>query len=121
MRQRWTRYLVVLAALAGAVPASAQIARTIYSENFDSLLGSLGPSVNERLGPVISTRAADDADSTPIPGVYSPTGPTGWVVDNTLGALGGSPTVGNTGVPGPGGVQEWEGWSFVDKIGRAHV
>lgn len=89
----------------------------LFSENFDSLAGSLGPSVNERIGLSVVTRVATDPNSSPIPNAFSHTGPAGWTVDNAFDAYGAS--VGNTGVPELGnpnyGVDEWEGWSFANK------
>jgi hypothetical protein len=106
-----------------------------FQENFNSV--TLGDSVNERLGFPRVTRVASDPDSAPILNVYSPTAP-GWTVDNNFDNFGnfdlnydpdasGFPSVGppvgtiigNTGMPNQGsaddGVDEWEGWSFVNK------
>ena len=106
--------------------ANGQLANVLFEENFDGL--TLQDSVNERLAFNIATRLASDPDSTPIPSVYSPDGPVGWTVDRTgFGLFDGvpsstyspSPTTGNVGVPGSGvedyGVDEWEGWNFVDR------
>ena len=117
------RKQLCLATLAAAAAACSGVARAqvnvLFSENFDSLLGSLGASVNERQGFPVVTRVATDADSEPILDAFTHTPPAGWAVDNTLGTYQGDPTVGNTGVPGQGvfdyGVDEWEGWSFARK------
>jgi hypothetical protein len=110
-------------ALAGALALTTQLAygqsvgTVIFSENFDGLAGSLGPSVNERTGVSRVTRVATDAASMPVPNAFSHTGPAGWTIDNNFNAYGAS--VGNTGVPQLGnpeyGVDEWEGWSFARK------
>lgn len=99
--------------------ANAQLTSVLFSEDFESLAGSLGDSVNERQGFPIVTRVATDADSAPIPDAFSATGPSGWVVNNGLSSYQGSPTLGNAGVPGQGvadyGVDEWQGWNFANK------
>jgi hypothetical protein len=108
-------------ALAGAAflstPVRAQLSPVVFSENFNGLAGSLGPSVNERIGLSVVTRVATDAASTPIANAFSHAGPSGWTVDNNFNAYGAS--VGNSGVPQLGnpeyGVDEWEGWSFANK------
>jgi hypothetical protein len=106
-----------LAMLAGA--ASESTAQVLYSENFEGV--TLGDSVNERRStvPVLGTRLAGAPNTTPVPNVLSKTAPTGWTIDNALASFNGAPTIGNAGVPGLGqaafGVDEWEGWSFVDK------
>jgi hypothetical protein len=97
--------------------AHAQLGTVLFSENFDSLAGSLGPSVNERTGVSRVTRVATDPASTPVPNAFSHVGPAGWTIDNNFDGYGAS--VGNTGVPQLGnpeyGVDEWEGWSFARK------
>ena len=97
--------------------AHAQVQSVLFSEDFDGLAGSLGPSVNERTGTSRVTRVATDPASTPIPNAFSHTGPAGWSIDNNFNAYGAS--VGNVGVPQLGnpeyGVDEWEGWSFARK------
>lgn len=101
------------------ISANAQLTSVVFSENFDSLAGSLGDSANERQGFPIVTEVATDTDSAPIANAFSATGPAGWVVDNNLGSYQGSPTLGNAGVPGQGvadyGVDEWQGWNFANK------
>ena len=117
-RHLWWISCAAAAVLAGG-QASAQLTSVLFTEDFESLAGSLGDSVNERQGFPIVTRVATDTDSAPIPGAYSATGPAGWVVDNSLANYQGSPTIGNAGVPGQGvadyGVDEWEGWGFANK------
>jgi hypothetical protein len=92
--------------------------QVLFTENFDGLAGSLGPSVNERVGVSRVTRRVVDAGaSIPVPNAFSHTGPAGWTINNSYDAYGAS--VGNTGVPMLGdpnyGVDEWEGWSFANK------
>jgi hypothetical protein len=121
----WVRIIsaaTVVAAMAGVAPA-----QILFTENFDGLAGSLGPSVNERAGSSRVTRRVVDAgtsvswkgpngnvDNAPA---FSHTGPAGWTINNAYDAYGAS--VGNTGVPLLGdpnyGVDEWEGWSFANK------
>lgn len=126
-RDMWRTLRLASLGLAATAGLAAQVAQAqiLFSENFDSL--PLVGSVNERLGPGPVTRVATDPDSAPYPLAFTHTGPTGWVVDNTLGQYDGvvhpgyspSPTIGNAGVPGAGladyGVDEWEGWSFASK------
>lgn len=85
-----------------------------YSENFDSLAGSLLPSVNERVGTALQTVVASTPGTSAIPGVWSNSA-TGWTKNNLLNSYDGSPTI-TVGVPGQGlpdfGVDEWEGWNF---------
>lgn len=105
------------ALLAAAGNASAQVGTTLLEENFDSLITTLGGSVNEREGTALSTLPVNEPGTTPVPNVFSPTAP-GWTVDNTLGTYDGSATI-TPGVAGAGvagyGVDEWEGWGFVNK------
>ena len=105
---------VTALALTAVVPAYSQV---LFEENFDSLLPTLGGSVNERLGTAFVTREASDPDSVPVVGVWSATTP-GWTTDNTLSTYDGAPTV-TPGVAGTGltdyGVDEWDGWSFSNK------
>lgn len=112
--KRFACAVALVAAVATSVPSEAQV---FFEENFDSLLPTLGDSVNERIGTAISTRVASDPDSTPLPGVWSATTP-GWTVNNNLSTYNGAPTT-TPGVPGVGvadyGVDEWQGWTFVDK------
>jgi hypothetical protein len=119
-RNPWWILSVMAASSVAGSRVEAQFSSVFYSENFDGLVDQLGPSVNERQGFPTVTRVATDINSEPIPGVYSAAGPAGWVVNNGLDTYQGSPTVGNAGVPGQGvadyGVDEWEGWSFVDKV-----
>jgi hypothetical protein len=100
-----------------AQPALAQLGTVVFSENFDGLAGSLGPSVNERIGLSVVTRVATDPASSPIANAFSHTGPAGWSIDNNFNGYGAS--VGNVGVPELGnpdyGVDEWEGWSFANR------
>ena len=109
--------------MAGATQAQV-IQNVLFSENFDGL--TLMPSVNERLGTAFVTRTADDPDSSPVPNVFSSTGPAGWTTSGLTqfdgvpsAGYNPVPTTGNTGVPGAGvfdyGVDEWEGWNFVNK------
>ena len=104
----------VVACAATFVMSPVASAQLLFQENFDSLLPSLGPSVNERVGTGLSTITADTEGSTAVSGVWSNTAP-GWTVDNTLATYDGGPTL-TTGVPGAGvadyGVDEWEGWTF---------
>lgn len=116
------RYFLVCCACVAALAAGradAQLSNIVFSEDFESLAGSLGASVNERQGFPLVTRVANDTDSAPVPNVFSASGPAGWMIDNDLGTFGGSSTIGNTGVPGQGvfdyGVDEWEGWGFANK------
>jgi hypothetical protein len=96
--------------------AVAQLNSTLYVQDFDGL--SLMDSVNERLGPTITTVVESTPDTTSIPNAFTHTGPAGWTVNNGLDMYNGAMTVGNSGVPGQGisdyGVDEWEGWSFAD-------
>ncbi len=106
---------------------NAQAITNIYTQDFESV--TLGDSVNERLGFPIETVEAGTPDFAPVAGVYSATGPAGWVVDNGFDNFGATDLdnpsapvgtiIGNTGVLNQGisadGVDEWEGWSFVDK------
>jgi hypothetical protein len=93
-------------------PASPRIAT--YSQNFDSLAGSLLPSVNEVIGTALQTTASSTPNTSPIPAVWSNSA-TGWTKNNLLNSYDGSPTI-TVGVPGQGladyGVDEWEGWNF---------
>ncbi len=102
--------LAALLSVAGSVRAAG----LLYQENFDSLLPTLGDSVNERVGTAIVTRVASDPDSTPISGVWSNSA-TGWTKDNSLSTYDGASTV-TPGVAGTGladyGVDEWDGWNF---------
>lgn len=111
------RFAIASALALCAQSAHAQLGTVIFSENFDGLAGSLGPSVNERIGLSVVTRVATDAGSMPIPNAFSHTGPAGWTVDNNFNAYGAS--IGNVGVPQLGnpdyGVDEWEGWSFANR------
>src|SRR5262249_55279678 len=117
------RVRIAVACLACALISSqfsfaAQLGSILFSENFDSLAGSLGPSVNERISPTaLVTKVATDPGSVPIPNAFSHAGPAGWTVDNNFNAYGAS--IGNVGVPQLGnplyGVDEWEGWSFANK------
>jgi hypothetical protein len=106
-----------LAAVAVAATAGIANGQILFSENFDGLAGSLGPSVNERTGVSrVTVREAAAGTSTPVPNAFSHTGPAGWSINSTTyDAYGAS--VGNVGVPLLGdpnyGVEEWEGWSFV--------
>jgi hypothetical protein len=106
-----------LAAMVVAVTSALTYGQILFSENFDGLAGSLGPSVNERIGLSVVTRVATDPASNPISNAFSHTGPAGWTVDNNFNAYNAS--VGNVGVPQLGnpeyGVDEWEGWSFANK------
>ena len=107
-----------LAAAVLAIAAGAANAQILFSENFDGLAGSLGPSVNERSGlSRVTRRVVDAGTSVPVPNAFSHTGPAGWTVNNNYNAYGAS--VGNIGVPLAGdpnyGVEEWEGWSFANK------
>ncbi len=110
----WT-LAVALGMSASAVPTQAA-GTVFFTENFDSL--TLGGSVNERLGTDLFTLEATAPGSLPVPGVYSAAGPAGWGVDNSLSTYDSAPTL-TPGVPGTGvadyGVDEWEGWSFVNK------
>jgi hypothetical protein len=107
-----------LSAAVVMVTAGAVNAQILFSENFDGLAGTLGPSVNERTGNSrVTRRVVDAGTSVPIPNAFSHTAP-GWTVNSTTyNAYGGS--VGNVGVPLLGdpnyGVDEWEGWSFANK------
>jgi hypothetical protein len=107
--------VAVLAVITAGGLAHAQ--QTLFSENFDGLAGSLGPSVNERIGLSVVTTVATDPGSSPISNAFSKTGPAGWSIDNNFDAYGAS--IGNVGVPELGnpdyGVDEWEGWSFANK------
>ncbi|QDT67814.1 hypothetical protein MalM25_07200 [Planctomycetes bacterium MalM25] len=118
-RHLWWMPCVAVAAGLTGVSANAQLNTIVFSENFDSLAGTLGDSVNERQGFPIVTELATDTDSEPIANAFSSTGPAGWVVNNNLGSYQGSPTLGNAGVPGQGvadyGVDEWQGWNFASK------
>lgn len=121
MRKNLTVWLCALCASLGVVGnanAGGGSGTVLFSENFDSLLPTLGGSVNERVGTDIATLPASDPDSTPIPGVWSATAP-GWTVDNDLSTYDGNPTTTGAGVPGQGlplyGVDEWEGWAFANK------
>ena len=105
-----------LAVMATAATSGLVHAQLLFSENFDGLVGSLGPSVNERTGiSRVTVREAAAGTSTPVPNAFSHTGPAGWSINSTTyDAYGAS--VGNVGVPLLGdpdyGVEEWEGWSF---------
>lgn len=107
-----------LAACLLAATVSTANAQILFTENFDGLAGSLGPSVNERLGNSrVTRRPADFGTSVAIPNAFSHTAP-GWTVNSTTyDAYGAS--VGNAGVALIGdpdyGVEEWEGWSFANK------
>lgn len=107
-----------LAATILLVAAGASSAQVLWTENFDGLAGSLGPSVNDRVGASrVTRRVVDAGTSVPIPNAFSHTAP-GWTVNSsTYNAFGAS--VGNAGVPLLGdpnyGVDEWEGWSFANK------
>ena len=91
MKYPWTRTLILAASVAiWTTPTFAVV--VLYEENFDSLLPTLGGSVNERIDIGIATRVATDPDSMPIPGVWSATGPVGWTTDHTLNSYDGSPT-----------------------------
>jgi hypothetical protein len=111
------RDLSLLAAIVMVATGTAN-AQILFSENFDGLAGSLGPSVNERIGNSrVTRRPSDFGTSVPIPNAFSHTAP-GWTVNSsTYDAYGAS--VGNVGVALLGdpnyGVDEWEGWSFANK------
>jgi len=94
--------------------SSSRAAGLLFEENFDSLLPTLGESVNERIGTALVTRVSSDPESTPLSGVWSNSA-TGWTANNSLSTYDGAATV-TPGVPGIGvaeyGVDEWEGWSF---------
>ena len=118
MRLQLPTLIVATLTLAPGSVSLAQFNTVLLSEDFDDLVR--GDSVNERtFYQYTGTALATDPNTVPIPGVFSSTGPTGWEVDNTLDEYQGAPTTGNTGVPGAGvaeyGVDEWEGWSFVNK------
>ena len=110
------------AATCVALLAGTSHAQILFQENFNSLDGSLGPSVNERNGLSVVTRVATDPGSIPYPNAFTHTGPAGWTVDNNFNVFG-LGTVDDAAVP-PGvpelgnpnyGVDEWEGWSFASK------
>ncbi len=113
-RHLWTWGLASL--LLGTLQPHA-LGVVLFEETFDSLLPTLGGSVNERVGTAIVTRVASDPDSAPLAGVWSATA-TGWNVDNNLSTYDGAPTL-TPGVPGVGvadyGVDEWQGWTFARK------
>jgi hypothetical protein len=127
MRRQLFAGILAFAAAAVVMTTGVVNAQILFSENFDSLAGSLGPSVNERFGVSrVTRRVVDAGTSTPWMGVngnvpnapaFSHTGPAGWTINNAYDAYGAS--VGNTGVPLLGspdyGVDEWEGWSFANK------
>lgn len=110
-------------AFAGAIAlmttqlAHAQLQSVLFSEDFESLAGSFGQSVNERWGRTLDTIVATTPNSDAIPNAFSHVGPAGWAIDNNFDGYGAS--VGNVGVPELGnpeyGVDEWEGWSFASK------
>lgn len=116
---QWLPLGLATAVLMAGGSATAQFNSIVFEENFDSLAASLGDSVNEREGFPIVTRLETDIDSAPVPSVFSSTAPAGWTINNALDMYQGAPTVGNTGVPGTGdstvGVDEFDGWTFVDK------
>lgn len=88
MRRHLT-VVAVLAALGMASDACAQIANPLFQENFNGL--TLGPSVNERRGPLsfpMRTVPATDATTNPIANAFSHTGPAGWTVDNNFDNFG---------------------------------
>lgn len=113
------RRVALFAAFALISPqfATAQLGSVLYSEDFESLAGSLGPSVNERTGLSKVTAVASDPASVPIPNAFTHTPPAGWTIDNNFTAYGAA--VGAGGVPLLGdpdfGVDEWEGWSIARK------
>jgi hypothetical protein len=115
----WSMWRVLSVSAAIVMVATGTTnAQILFSENFDGLAGSLGPSVNERIGNSrVTRRPADFGTSVPIPNAFSHTAP-GWTVNSsTYDAYGAS--VGNVGVAMLGdpnyGVDEWEGWSFANK------
>src|SRR4051794_39983914 len=109
---------VGMAAAVLTITSGIAHAQILFSENFNGLAGSLGPSVNERTGNSrVTRRPSDFGTSVPIPNAFSHSAP-GWTVNSTTydayGASVGNPGVAQIGNPDYG-VDEWEGWSFANK------
>lgn len=117
-RCTWGR--IGLAAAVVAVMAGVAPAQILLSENFDGLAGSLGSSVNERVGlsnTTLSVNHPTYGSTLAVPNAFTHTAP-GWSVNNTTYDAY-TASIGNVGVPLAGtpeyGVDEWEGWSFARK------
>lgn len=112
MKRQLPRLCCLLAIVAGC-SATTGFAQVLFYEDFENAV--LGDSVNERIGTAISENVATEPGTSPIPGVWSSTPPTGWTVDKAVDTYNGAPTV-TVGIPGVGladyGVDEWEGWNF---------